>query len=396
MSLIRIDIQAKKYRPSAIWKRIDDGEAKAQYALPTPVQTPPSRDLNAQPRFTTATCLKTAGSKYNADEPSKLSDTSNLSANARNEEHTDAISNSSEAYASDTRVIEKLRRGALASALVPGPRRFHLTENVSASLAPHSPSTNGVQKNKRQRKGDLAVFVEKATRNHSDVKAQRALESIGRQVKAQADDTKAEIEYNSPRKRPITTAAENARKASTQDKMVRRDMQNGITKTGQSIDTPSNQWDYSSEELAEQLHAFSLEQTAIQEIRTPHELGRTNLKHRPKPPKPRQPVAQTSDIVKCDPLIFDNDEGHKHVDADCLYDTYVRTTWSPVDESPQTGVLLDPLLGVSASRIGVLVIEEAEQALWDSFGMVEAESDPEWNSEEDDENGKCENGLSTD
>ena len=97
----------------------------------------------------------------------------------------------------------------------------------------------------------------------------------------------------------------------------------------------------------------------------------SKLKYKPKVPplryKDRHPDKSTPQI-DVDMMDLDSDEG------DFVYDTYVR--------QPDTAVSLDEMNG----NIGILVITEEDQEVWESY-IEDEDSDKDWNSEEEDENG---------
>ncbi|KAF2086529.1 hypothetical protein K490DRAFT_66722 [Saccharata proteae CBS 121410] len=70
------------------------------------------------------------------------------------------------------------------------------------------------------------------------------------------------------------------------------------------------------------------------------------------------------------------DEGDES-DIDYVYDTYIRC------DEPAT--LRDPTSQLDGN-IGVLVLTDEDQALWESYLVDSDESDKDWNSEEEDEN----------
>lgn len=99
--------------------------------------------------------------------------------------------------------------------------------------------------------------------------------------------------------------------------------------------------------------------------------GHIKLKYKPKSPplryKDRHPDTVTIE-VDTEMMDVDSDDG------DFVYDTYVR--------EPDTAVSIDEMNG----NIGILVITEEDQEVWESY-IDEDDSDKDWNSEEEDENG---------
>ena len=68
-----------------------------------------------------------------------------------------------------------------------------------------------------------------------------------------------------------------------------------------------------------------------------------------------------------------------------VIDTYVRSVAQPTS-TENSDIYVASLRGLSQANIGILVIDEDEEKLWETYGEIQ-ESDPEWDSEEEDENG---------
>ena len=271
--------------------------------------------------------------------------------------------------------------------MLTAPCHFHLLRDEASTFSPHSPFKSGVRKSKRYRKGDLAIFTGKAARHHASVRAKRALEYINQGSKGQEARAKSHVDSVTSRKRPIVTAAENARKGATQRNIMRRDDRKGSKKDGQSADMPSDHWDHGSEELAEQLNAIALAEIGAQEAGSLHLPCHTNLKFQPKPPKPRQQATQASGADYRGPMLLDTDRSGVDHDIDYVYDTYIKEPMSAEPNGLEVGELMHLSASLCGVREGTLIIEEEEEALWETF-EVDGKSDRERNSEEDDENGQ--------
>ncbi|KAL9100165.1 MAG: hypothetical protein Q9163_004430 [Psora crenata] len=427
-------IQPKKYRPSAIWKRIDHGgndDAKAQYLLPTNIQTTHPQvysnrttDISYDGLFKSAAGAAATNSARLRPHPSSDSET------RPRDQHGGACTKIASARfagpMSEAGAADKARTAANDRAVTIAPRRFHLTtSDVPAYLSVRSQSPSGIQKKKRHRRGRLPVFVEKSTRDPTSIKAQRALASITREIQADGDDTKMTVGSSTsppPRKRPIITAAENSRKAATVavKRAEHKNKQNEMVKTGCSIDVPSDRWNYESEELAEQLYAIALEQTESQRARIGEAGGggqQASLKFQPKPPrKPRRghqvgqntssspstttTTTTTAKVSGCAmvPNATGDEEGGSGDGADVLleegyaYDTYVRettlssssllSTMEQEEATPLGDIIKDNNHHHhhhndtnnynnnnhnSNTKIGLLVIAEDEESLWEDM-----------------------------
>ena len=108
-------------------------------------------------------------------------------------------------------------------------------------------------------------------------------------------------------------------------------------------------------------------------------------KIKPKPPKPR-PMAK--DLESGVSSVEDLTNGMISLgdEDDFVYDTYVRSLGHVATDI--TEPYDDELQLVDNSKIGILIIPEHDQTMWETFGEEE-ESDKDWNSEEEDENGMC-------
>lgn len=65
-----------------------------------------------------------------------------------------------------------------------------------------------------------------------------------------------------------------------------------------------------------------------------------------------------------------------------VYDTYVRYA------GPKASSSMDTMAAAEGS-IGLLVITEQDQELWQTYEEDDGDSEQDWDSEQDDENGKC-------
>ena len=190
-----------------------------------------------------------------------------------------------------------------------------------------------------------------------------------------------------PRKRPNATAIERKWREENWDKPTTpRSSIQQRTKTACHANQPSHEWNYESPELAAQLQQIAFQESEIQSsYPLKDHSNRRQLKVMPKPPKPRQPVVNVDpdekdgDDVMADVVSLDND-------FEYVFDTYVRTITQP-SHTNTNDLILDPSSGVHGLKMGVLIIDDGEEEeLWETFGE-DVDSDPEWNSEEEDENG---------
>ena len=77
-------------------------------------------------------------------------------------------------------------------------------------------------------------------------------------------------------------------------------------------------------------------------------------------------------------------------DDDYVYDTFIRHVARPSEpHSSRSQNYVDPLKSDGLGSLGVLVISEEDEEIWEHY--VEDEEDgKDWNSDEEDENGLCE------
>ena len=391
LTLIEIDIQQKKYRPSAFWKRVDAGDAKPQYADPTPTEIPARQEHHESVNDPATGHAKSPVIYDTAKDASPRFVKTEFTLGGQDAELGEPLPTSSGLILSSKCLEGKPEKAICATESLLVPRRFHLTRKVSSSPMIRSTPKHGVQKKRNRRMDDVAMFVEKVNRV-SEIKSQAALRRLSGFSRLKESSTASPVVSEQLRKRPIISVAERARKAATQEQAnVPGDPTIVSTKASQSIKTPSNQWNYGSEELAEQLHAIALEETRAQDQKL-FQLpigGNQSLKFKPKPPKTRPldiPLSSSPTVEETAMSSSDDDVGS---DEQYVYDTYVRASASFEETvSPRSGISNNPTMGIVGGKVGILVIDINEEALWDSYG-VDDSSDPELNSEDDDENGPC-------
>lgn len=150
----------------------------------------------------------------------------------------------------------------------------------------------------------------------------------------------------------------------------------------QSIDESST--GYSEESI---FLAWQLQELALKESPKPTGVKRFSLQPQPKTkPKPPRPRPQKKEIKMADsggdePMDDIMDMGNEE---DFVYDTYVRSSGhvATMDISEQMSNTTEHL---DNNRVGLLIIEDQDQEVWETF--AEEDSEKEWDSEEEDENG---------
>ena len=227
-------------------------------------------------------------------------------------------------------------------------RRFHLAR-TGLRLSPlRSPS--GLRRHKLQRKDQLATFIEKTGRVDEEKKLQRGKTDHARALLGGTGSFK----YPPPEDR-ITGICRGSHEQATVlqvSKATAKDT-SPPQRIGSSMQDHPSTWDHDSDQLADELAVFALQlsddgaqkTTKTREVNTPKESLR---------------------------LIEDD---QMDIDDDYVYETYVR-----IHRDDATKVLADP-----PRSIGVLVIEDQDDELWQTYG--ETDEDTDWDEEDADSNG---------
>ena len=258
----------------------------------------------------------------------------------------------------------------------PKPRNFHLSKDILPRRPPYGVSKRRAHMQKNLRKDDLAMFMEKreeASRSmHADKNTAAEFSASTRQ------------DSMSPRKRPGVTEEERKWRATNWGRSVEPKVHAETATESAWTTNPFKNWDITSPELAEQLQQIAVDEILSEEARAAPGNDNIQLKSQPKPPKPRQAKTQGAvDAGKVDIEMTDSN----NLEDDSMYvvDTYVRSIAQPTTTEDSKSYV-NPLRGLNEGNIGILVIGEDEEDLWEMYGEIQ-ESDPEWNSEEEDENG---------
>ena len=235
------------------------------------------------------------------------------------------------------------------------------------------------------RKDDLALFMEKREEAPRSQHANKNMAAnSGESSWQDLDSGQRATESVSPRKRPGVTAEERKWRATTWGSSVEPKIHAERSSESARTIESFKDWDTESPELVEQLQKIAVHEILPKAARAAPGNGHIQLKSQPKPPKPRQATMQGAvDAGKDDVDMTDSND----LEADSMYvvDTYVRSIVEPIG-AEDFDSYVDPLRGLEQGNIGILVIDEDKEELWETYGEIQ-ESDPEWNSEEEDENG---------
>ena len=251
-------------------------------------------------------------------------------------------------------------------------RKFHLTHENFHSLKRKPSLTDAIHKRQRPQRDRLAVFVE----------SERNQELIWRALREHKETSPDEVEHRSIedhetqsnanstiRKRPNVNAAERAWRLETWSDQNAVPEQNEPEVKSQ----PATSWNAASMQIVQELQQITLDQSSAA-IDLPKA---TKPKFQPKPPPPRR-IPQVAPSPVAHNLLND--------DGDYIIDTYVRAPVDMHDMEIRPGSPFDSLKGLESSKVGILVIEENQEEAWEGFGDDE-HSEPEFQSDEEDENG---------
>jgi hypothetical protein len=234
-------------------------------------------------------------------------------------------------------------------------RRFHLSRsNLTLASSKHS---GGIQKHKNHNKSRLATFVERHVEWLNDGEPEFSNKSfaIDRLIDdADLSPQAGSVQHNSSIDRSTNSASAMMGYSPKRiQSFVKAPAE--LAKTGNSIKDHPSTWNHDSDQLASELAAFALE------ISEEDKAGKRDQKQM-ETKEPQTPELSDTDM---------------DVDDIFVYETYLRVPRSE----------LSPHHEGKISSIGMLVIEEKDEELWQTF--AEDEEDSEWDEEDGDSNGTC-------
>lgn len=275
------------------------------------------------------------------------------------------------------------------------PRRFHLTRSTLPSFPQRS--TGVITKRRKGFKKDVAVFVEnKNTPKKSSKGSLGLIDTAARHRQSRSDagtvvcEPNPEPDSQTPQKRPNVNATERQWRAeqwSRDHSSEHKASATCLNKTGTSIDTNPSLWDYNSLQLAEQLQELAHQETSTHSPPpTPakHEHS-TRLRTRPKVPEQRYAERHPEDSILSNTIDTMDLSSDDEDDSEYVYDTYIRQPSRPM--VADADVYMENGDTESEGKVGFLVITGEDEADWQAFAEDD-DSDKDWNSEEEDENGK--------
>ena len=173
-------------------------------------------------------------------------------------------------------------------------------------------------------------------------------------------------------RRPVVTPAEVERRVGSQHYSIRSGS-NGSSRLTPNIHNLPRNWDQ-SEDLAADLQKIAEEEICL-EASGGSASSFSSLKFRPKPPRPRRrdesqfaAAGESISIERCH--------------SEFVYDIFVREHGPTPDMEGRSG-------GSSAQNVGIIIVDEGLETMWEAC-LEPQDSSSEWDSEEDDENGKHE------
>ena len=384
-SLIQADIEPKRNRPSALWKRANKGDREPRFAQSLPLAGPP---CNAQLLTSTVpgATTSTAATPAPIDHPTGRTEvTPRLRQHVRSNHQEPPHMGVKSPPSPITRPLRRMEGNKESDESSPKPRNFHLSKNISPRTPPYAVSKHRAHMQRDIRKDELAVFMEWREEAPESQRANKnTAAKFGESSRQDIDSGQSVTDSVSPRKRPGVTAEERKWRATNWGRSVEPEIHVETTKESARTIEPCKNWDVESPELAQQLQQIAVEEIISEEARAAPGNGHNRLKSQPKPPKPRQ--AKTQGAVDTGKIDVDMTDSYD-LENDSMYvvDTYVRSI-APPPSTEDSDAYVDRLRGFNQGNIGILVIDEDEEELWERYGEIQ-ESDPEWDSEEEDENG---------
>ena len=273
--------------------------------------------------------------------------------------------------------------------LIPA-RQYHLTR--SSFLSPsHVEAGHGIKKRKKQGKDRLAVLIERKASQVGHLGTTDRSTMVDDQGRQNSSGilpipTGLALDQSTPLKRPNATAQELEWRARAWNKTVAvsDDAYQQPLARQHNEELPSSS-DVRTLELAEQLHDFSLQLSERSVDGRLAVTAKPALKFQPKPPKPRAKLelphdrTMSGNVIELEEDLMNQDE--------YVFDTYVR-----IKEPSQRSSKDHQAVGVSGTmqpdKVGVLVIKEEDELEWQEH-LEDFDDEKEWDSEDEDENGRC-------
>ena len=276
--------------------------------------------------------------------------------------------------------------------LPPKARHFHL---VKGACARSSHLSAGYRIGKSRKKDTIAVAL--FTERH----AAHALQLLDQDQSSKSSAADVHGVASSPAhrvnpisietrtfKKPSATLEEVNWRAKTWKKQAQIDTNSNMNAEAsqRSINIPKSYGDYSLE-LAMQLQEFALQETHGSPSQTPAKQPEAHLKFQPKPGIAR---SEKTEISVEEKHKFKNVPYPDAAESDeCfVYDTFVRSKGLNQMDFLDEGLTSNKVVQSPRSReVGFLIIQEQDEEEWQEYAE-EIESEREWDTDDEDENGK--------
>lgn len=386
-TLTAIDIPHKKTRQTHVWNRISDHDPKPDIShQSSSINNQPSHFRSCEPRIPTV--------QTTLPEDDEATRKPSLHHPGPNLVNKNALSQNYQGlqFANLLPPTEHCSLPRLAKV----PRKFLFTRSTTASSTPsiRSPSVrhSGIQKSKKKQTKDFAVFVERTYEfeisNPWSANRSAAVEDSD---KPTSNRPKPSDAPSTPRKRPLASPAERKWRAQTWRKPLESKVKAAPDPTSSSGNIAETEEAVNASlGLARELQQFAFKETQAASAAS-HGMVKPGVKLKPKP-KPKPPTPRPTKHQLDRPRINGNaheDAMSVEEDGDGLdafvFDMYLRQAdYIAEDSAALPNANLET---VNPDKVGLLVIEDEDQALWELYGEEDQSSDEGWNSEEEDENG---------
>ena len=271
-------------------------------------------------------------------------------------------------------------------------RHFHLVKGACASSR-HVSADYRVGKSRKKDRIAVALFTERH--------AAQALQLLDKDQSSESSAGDARRLEGSPAqrvslissetriyKKPSATPEEVKWRAKTWKEPAQIDSNSSTNAEApqRSINITKSYGDYSLE-LAMQLQEFALQETEASQSQVPAKQPKAHLKFQPKPGRARlerteMPAEEKYNIEN---VRFPDDA---ESDECFVYDTFIRSKGLNQMDFSDEGLTSNKVAQRPRSReVGFLIIQEQDEEEWQEYAE-EIESEREWDTDDEDENGK--------
>ena len=291
-------------------------------------------------------------------------------------------------------VIDKLAVQCQIQRPVPPPkaRHFHLVKGAYASSS-HVSDGHRIGKSRKKDKIAVALFTERHAAHAlqllgQDQSSESSAGGVHRLEVSPAQRVNTISSETRTYKKPSATLEEVKWRAKTWKKQARLDENSNINAEipQPSTNVPKSYGDYSME-LAMQLQDFALQETQANPSQTAVQQPKAHPKFQPKSGRARSEGMEISVEDKHD---IENGPSPDAAESDeCfVYDIFVRSQGLNQMDSLDASLTPNQVLQRPCSKeIGFLIIQEQDEEEWQEYAE-EIESDREWDTDDEDENGK--------